>query len=276
MTRAPWAEVIGDPVTQSKSPAIHRFWLAGLGLPGAFHATRVTPARLPAFIAARRSEPGWRGCSVTIPHKQAVIAHLDGLAAAARSVGAVNCIHRDGDRLVGANTDVDGVMAAIDLHRATLRRPVLIGAGGAARAALAALRARGVKELAIVARDRAAAARLAGAFGLSARAFSLDESDRALAGADFVIQATPLGMQAMPPVPAVLLDALAGLAAGAVVFDMVYAPLETELLRRAGALSLRRVNGLVMLVGQARAAFRLLFGAEAPPDEAALMARLAP
>jgi len=274
MTGAPWAEVIGDPIAQSKSPAIHGFWLAELGLPGEFRATRVSPAELADFLAARRADPAWRGCSVTIPHKRAVIDHLDRLTDAAESVGAVNCIHRDGERLVGHNTDVDGVMAAIDLHRAEVRRPVLIGAGGAARAALAALRARGARDLAIVARDGAAALRLADAFALSARHFSFDHSEGALAGADFMIQATPLGMQGMSPLPEALLDALAAVDGRAVVFDMVYAPLETELLRRAGDLALRKVNGLTMLVGQARAAFRLFFGAEPPADDAAPIARL--
>src|SRR6185295_5762182 len=127
----PYAEVIGDPIAHSKSPAIHNFWLRSLGIDAAYRATRVTD--LNAFFEARRGDPEWRGCNVTAPHKQAVIPFLD----EASPIGAVNCIVRDGDRLIGLNTDVDGVNEA--LAGADLGRIVMIGAGGAAKAVAVAL-----------------------------------------------------------------------------------------------------------------------------------------
>jgi shikimate dehydrogenase len=271
----PWAEVIGDPIAQSQSPLIYGAWLAARGIAGEFRATRVAAAELARVLATRRADPDWRGCSVTIPHKRAVMAHLDARAPAAEAVGAVNCVWREGARLIGTNTDIDGVMAAFDRHGWRGGVVVLIGAGGAARAALAALRQRGAKRVRIVARDAPAALALAAGFGVAAEVFSFARADRALAGADFVINATPLGMNSMPPMPDALLDALAGATASGIVFDMVYAPLETGLLRRADSLSLATVTGLTMLIGQARAAFRLFFGAEAPADDSALLARLA-
>src|SRR4051812_14114027 len=126
----PYAEVIGDPIAHSKSPAIHSFWLKKLGLEGTYSATLVTD--LNAYFAARGGDPDWRGCNVTAPHKQAVIPFLDETS----PVGAVNCIMRDGGRLVGLNTDVDGLEEA--LSGADRSRIVLIGAGGAAQAGRAA------------------------------------------------------------------------------------------------------------------------------------------
>src|ERR1700709_2832743 len=149
----PYAEVIGDPIAHSKSPAIHNFWLESIGIQAAYKATLVTD--LGVYFAARRGDPDWRGCNVTAPYKQNVIPFLD----EASPIGAVNCIVRDGDRLLGLNTDVDGVKEALGLNRSPakagvqpssadwtpayagervgLDRVVLIGAGGAAMAARA-------------------------------------------------------------------------------------------------------------------------------------------
>src|SRR5512147_389849 len=126
-----YAEVIGDPIAHSKSPAIHNFWLESLGIEADYRATLVTD--LTEYFGARRGDPDWRGCNVTAPYKKAVIPFLD----EASPIGAVNCIVRDGDRLIGLNTDVDGVAEA--LAGADLERIVLIGAGGAARAVSVAL-----------------------------------------------------------------------------------------------------------------------------------------
>src|SRR3954447_3037097 len=119
----PYAEVIGNPIAHSKSPAIHNFWLTRLGLKADYRATLVTD--LAAYFEARRGDPDWRGCNVTAPHKQNVIPFLD----EASPIGAVNCIVRDGDRLVGLNTDVDGVNEALRLNRS----PAKGGGQGGAR-----------------------------------------------------------------------------------------------------------------------------------------------
>ena len=168
----PYAEVIGDPIAHSKSPAIHNFWLKQLGIAADYRATRVTD--LEAYFEARRRDPDWRGCNVTAPHKQAVIPFLD----EASPIGAVNCIVRDGDRLIGLNTDVDGVHAA--LVGADLSRVVLIGAGGAAMAVRAALADAG--ELVGITRQ------------------NIDRTEL-LAGATLIVNATPLGMRDGDPLP---------------------------------------------------------------------------
>ena len=270
---AAWAEVIGDPVAQSKSPAIHCHWLERLAIDGRFDKTRVAPAALGSFLAGRRALAEWRGCSVTIPLKLAVMAHVDSLDPAAARAGAVNCIRREDRNLIGANTDVDGVAAAIEGWGGG--KAALIGAGGAARAALEALRCAGAGEVAIVARDAAAASDLIGRFGLEGDVHPFAESARAMSGASLIVNASPLGMEGMGAMPAAVLDALAEAVDNALVFDMVYAPVETELLRRARSMSLGAVTGLTMLVGQARAAFRWFYGVEPPAgDDAALLRAL--
>jgi shikimate dehydrogenase len=232
----PYAEVIGDPIAHSKSPAIHNFWLKSLGIQATYQATLVTD--LNAFFGARRGDPDWRGCNVTAPHKQAVIPFLDESSA----IGAVNCIVPDGDRLIGLNTDVDGIGEA--LAGADLGRIVLIGDGGAARAVRVAL---GDTEIISITRR------------------NMDETGL-IAGATLIINATPLGMAHAGPMPDSLLAALPSAAPGATVFDMIYHPLDTRLLQAARAAGLRTVDGLTMLTGQARQAFRLFFGAEPPAE----------
>ena len=241
----PHAEVIGDPIAHSKSPAIHNFWLGKLGIDADYGATRVTDLR--AFFDARRRDPDWRGCNVTAPHKQAVIPFLD----EASPIGAVNCIVRDGDRLVGLNTDVDGIREALGLsptsttkagEQASLDKIVLIGAGGAARAVAVALPG---CEIASITRR------------------NMDEV-ALIRGATLIINATPLGMAHAGPMPEALLAALPSAAPGATVFDMIYHPLDTLFLQAARRAGLRTVDGLTMLTGQARQAFRLFFGAEPP------------
>lgn len=234
---APYAEVIGDPIAHSKSPAIHNFWLKKLGLEGDYRSTLVTD--LNAYFAARRGDPDWRGCNVTAPHKLAVIPLLD----EAGPIGAVNCVVPHGGRLVGLNTDVDGIAEA--LAGADRTRVVLIGSGGAAKAARAAL---------------------ADAGGLVSITRQRIENAEPIMGATLIVNATPLGMAHAGPMPSALLAALPSAAPNATVLDMVYQPLDTPLLQAARAAGLRSVDGLAMLIGQARRAFRLFFGAE-PPSE---------
>jgi len=232
-----YAEVIGNPIAHSKSPAIHRFWLKKLGLDGDYQATLVTD--LDAYFEARRGDPDWRGCNVTAPHKEAVIPLLD----EAGTIGAVNCIVREGDRLLGLNTDVEGIVEA--LAGADRTRVVLIGAGGAAKAARTALPDAG--EIVNLTRQ------------------NIDKTEL-ISGATLIINATPLGMAHAGRMPAKLLATLPSAAPGATVLDMVYEPLDTPLLRAARAAGLRGVDGLAMLIGQARRAFQLFFGAEPPAE----------
>ncbi|WP_344705453.1 shikimate dehydrogenase [Sphingomonas swuensis] len=272
----PFAEVIGDPIGQSKSPLIHRFWLEKLGLRGDYRATRVGARDLPALLAERRRDPDWRGCNITMPLKEAALPLADRVSEEARLVKATNCLVPDRDgALVATNTDVDGVREAVRLggsrqiacanHVATLFS--LIGTGGAARAALAELKG---AEITVFGRDEAKAAALSDEFGPGAD-YGFSNHIDALASEPsggrepqrydhIVINATSLGMRGHPPL-AIRLDAFP---ANTVVIDMVYDPLETALLAEARRLGMVAVDGLAMLVGQAARAFELFFGHPAP------------
>lgn len=247
------AGVIGWPIAHSKSPLIHRFWLNALGLDGDYARLAV---RAEALGGAVRALPllGLAGVNVTVPHKVAVMAHLDELDPVAQAVGAVNTVvvRADG-RLWGTNSDVAGFMeplAGVDPAGA-----LVIGTGGAARAVLAGLREKAWKTR-VLGRDPAKAEALAAEFG--AEAGLLDRAE--LDGVDLLVNASVLGMRGQP---GLVLD-LGALRPGGTVYDLVYAPLETELLAAARARGLAGIDGLGMLIGQAAVAFRHFFGVEPP------------
>lgn len=270
----PVAGVIGWPITHSKSPLIHGFWLEALGMDGHYSRFPVAPEKLHAAIRALPAL-GIRGVNVTIPHKQAVMDALDEIMPAAAAIGAVNTVVVTAKgRLVGHNTDVTGF--AEPLRGYALRgRPVcVVGAGGAARAVLAALKDLGMSDVRIINRSVDKAESLLGEFALPGQVYTFDQSATALDGAALVANTSSLGMKGYPPLD---LD-LTPVASDAVVYDIVYAPLETDLLRQAKACGLKTVDGLSMLVGQAADAFRLFYDAAPPRDaetEAQLRARLA-
>ena len=271
---APYAEVIGDPVGHSKSPLIHGFWLETLRLPGRYGKVHVRADELAAYLSGRRADEDWRGCNVTIPHKLAVMSLADEAGDDARRIGAANCLYVDRGRVVATNTDVLGVIDALPLDLAG-RAVCLIGAGGAARAALEAVIRLRASDVRLVIREPSKGQRLLGEFGLAGRVFSMDDCANAFRDTAVVINASPLGMASAPAMPPALLDHLALLNRGATVFDMVYAPLETAMLARARSLGLSPVDGLTMLIGQAAEAFCHFFGAPAPREhDAELRARL--
>lgn len=269
----PYAEVIGDPVAHSKSPFIHRFWLDKVGLEGDYRATRVQAAELADYFQSRRADPDWRGCNVTVPHKQAVLPLLDQRTPLASQVGAVNVIvPRDG--LLGGNSDVDGIMAALSFEPGELKSACLIGSGGAALAALAAFRLMGVARVALNVRSRDKGERLLADFGFDGRVAEVDDEAN-VAGAQLIVNASTLGMEGKDPMPAGLLNHVRVHPDDkAVVFDMVYAPLRTELLRTAEQRGLRTADGLAMLIGQAAAAFAGFFGVPAPRTHDSELRRL--
>ena len=260
-----YAEVIGDPVAHSKSPAIHRFWLEKLALDGDFRACPVAPGQVAAYLARRCPDPFWRGCSVTAPLKPQAADAVADPTGICRRIGAANAIFRSPLGCgIGANTDLGAIAAVLGRSGAAAGRVCLIGSGGAARAALEYLRLRRAADVALIVRDVARGRRLHRRFAAGGGVHSFDEAGAAIAGADWIINATPLGMAGHAEMPAVLLDALARSAETALVFDMVYAPRETALLRRAAELGRKRVDGLAMLIEQAAPAFELFFGAAAP------------
>jgi shikimate dehydrogenase len=264
----PYAEVIGDPIYQSKSPLIHGFWLRKLGLKAEYRATRVRADGLAAYLEKRRADPDWRGCNVTIPHKQDVLQRLDFVLPTARRVGAVNCVYRTRNGLSGENSDIDGVREALDMTSGE-RDPgitCLIGAGGAARAALYALDSVGATDLRILVRRPERAEALLAEFGIPASIYRFADAATAFADADTIINASPLGMAGQQRMPVAMLEALTMTRPDALVFDMVYLPLETDLLAAARALGRRPVDGLTMLIGQAELAFNLFFHAQAPRE----------
>lgn len=268
---APYAEVIGDPVSHSKSPLIHRFWLKKLGLDYEYRATRVTFAELPEFFEGRRSDPLWCGCNVTMPLKIAALGFLDERSEEVRMIGATNTITRlsDDARLVGHNTDWIGVHEPLSrwMESDGFFVADLIGTGGAAAAAMVALKQRrAATHITNYGRTHESALAFRRRFddeqNASAPISHLAGSIMPLSEPSLLINASPLGMRGHPPLALDLTD----LAPGSIVFDMVYDPLETDLLRSARERGLVGIDGLTMLVGQAAAAFEHFFGIAAPRE----------
>lgn len=268
-----FAEVIGDPIAQSKSPIVHKHWLEQLGIEADYLKTLVPSDELATFLARRRADANWLGCNVTIPHKASVIPLLDEVVTAAAQIGAVNCVERKvthlSDRLVGHNTDVDGVAAALDGTDLKDRKVAVIGAGGGARALIAYLGLREVDYIAILVRDPKKAEPLRDlAIGIEVEVLPLDKVGRAFEGAAAIVNASPLGMAGAAEMPPDLLEMVGRNAAGATAFDMVTTPVQTPFLDVGRANGALVADGITMLIGQARRAFELYFGRPAPaPDQ---------
>jgi len=251
--------VIGWPVAHSRSPLIHRYWLAHYRIDGSYEAVPVEPAALGTFVEALR-RGAYAGCNVTVPHKEAVLAHVDSVDAVASRLGAANTLVCEDGRVAATNTDGYGFMAhlrssAPDLELAGATVTVL-GAGGAARAIAGALVDEGAGMIRLVNRTRARAERLKRDLDGPLEVWDWDARVEALAACALLVNATSLGMAGAP---ALELD-LAALPREAVVADIVYAPLETDLLKRARARGHRAVDGLGMLLHQAVPGFEAWFG----------------
>ncbi|MCC6981728.1 MAG: shikimate dehydrogenase [Bauldia sp.] len=270
------AGVIGWPVAHSRSPTIHRYWLRKHGLAGSYDPIPVEPERIAGFLRSFASS-GFVGANVTIPHKEAALAAVAHATPAASAIGAVNTLWLEDGRLHGANTDAEGFLANLDQIApgwdGAGGPAVVLGAGGAARAIIVALRGRGVLPIAVVNRTRERAASLAERFGDHITAHDWSELPALLGTARLLVNTTSLGMAGQPP----LAIDLRPLPAGALVTDIVYTPLETPLLASARARGLRTVDGLGMLLHQAVPGFELWFGVrpEVTPElRAAVVATL--
>lgn len=254
------AAVIGWPVRHSRSPAIHNAAFRAAGLDWIYLALPVAPGEAAAAVTGMRAL-GIDGLSVTMPHKAAVAACADRLDGDAVALGAVNCLARDGDALVGHNTDGGGFLDSLRLDEGidpSGMRCVVLGAGGAARAVVRALAGAGASEVAVLNRrpdPAGVAARLAGGRGVVGIPTHLRT-------ADLVVHATPVGMDGDPDLPFDPSECRDG----AVVCDLVYHPLVTPLLAASQALGHRTVGGLGMLVHQAARAFELWTGTAAPVE----------
>ena len=247
------AAVIGHPVSHSRSPALFARFAASSGVALLYEAVDVLPADLEATLAAWRADSDFVGCNVTLPHKARALALADRVEDAARACGAANVLTHASFGFIAANTDVEGVEAALAQHGVALRgaRVLVLGNGGAARAVAEAARRNGAARIVIAGRDRARAATVAADFGAEAAAFGDD-----LPVADVYVNATPVGMVGQAQYSVLPANAPAGAAA----FDLVYTPEETPFLIDARARGLRAVPGTAMFLAQAVATFERWFG----------------
>ena len=258
-TAIPRAGVAGWPISHSRSPLIHGYWLRTLGIAGSYERFAVPPDGFAAFAQTIR-DGALVGANVTVPHKESAFAACDRVTANAVGLGAVNTLWREDGKLCGDNTDVTGFLANLDERApgwsSEVRSAVVIGAGGAARAIVAGLRSRGVESITLVNRTLDRASRLAEQFGGAVEAAAFEALTVRLANADLLVNASSLGMQGQPE----LAIDLTPLPPHAIVADIVYVPLRTQLIEAAAARGLRVVDGLGMLLHQAVPGFERWFG----------------
>jgi len=277
------AGVIGWPIAHSLSPALHTYWLREMALGGAYIPLAVRREDFARVLDSLR-RAGFAGVNVTVPHKEAAFALADDVDETARSAGAANLLLFGADgRITARNTDVEGLIASLreefDATRLGDQPAVVLGAGGAARAAVLALDRLGALEIRLVARSKAKGETLSAALKpyvtAAVQVFAWQDWPQAANGAALLVNASGGGMAggsrldvAVEPLPA-----------AAAVFDLIYNPLETELMAKARARGLRAINGLGMLMHQAVPAFAAFYGATpkvTPALRAALEKALAP
>ncbi len=262
------AGVIGWPVNHSLSPRLHGFWLDQYGIDGVYLRLAVTPENIEAALRAL-PKLGFAGANVTVPHKEAAFRIVDTLSDTAKKIGAVNTIVCAADgTLRGDNTDAFGfisnINAAVPSFNAAAAPAVVLGAGGAARAVIAALIEAGAADIRLTNRTAERAEALVAHFGASVQSVAWDDRHGAVDGAGLLVNTTTLGMTGKPA----LEMHLDGLIKGAVVNDIVYVPLKTGLLQAAEDRGFQAVDGLGMLLHQARPGFEAWFGKRPEVSEA--------
>ena len=254
------AGIVGWPVAHSRSPFIHNYWLAKYGITGAYVQLPVEPGKLDIAIAGLAAL-GFRGCNITLPHKVDALKLVDSVDVNAKRMGAMNTVvvQPDGS-LKGFNNDGFGyIQSLLDAQpnwRADAGPITVLGAGGAARAVVLSLADRGAKEIRLLNRTDSKAQELAAEFGAPVKALPWSQRHEALADVALLVNTTSQGMH---DTPALELD-LSALPQSALVSDVIYVPLETPLLIAARQRGNTTVNGLGMLLNQARPAFHAWFG----------------
>ena len=253
------AGVIGWPVSHSLSPKLFRYWLKTYNLQGIYEALAIPPDALRDAVFSM-VEQGYAGMNVTLPHKEGVLRLVDDADEAAQAVGAVNMITVKNGKLYGTNTDTYGFTQNLKQKKfpGKKEKAIVLGAGGAARAVVKALADEGFKAIVISARTATKARAIADRIDV----VSWEKRHAALGDADLLVNATSLGMEGQEP----LMMDLGLLPGGAVVYDLVYRPLETELLQQAKARGNPVVDGLGMLIHQAVPAFEAWFGVKPEVD----------
>lgn len=251
--------IIGWPAAHSRSPLIHGYWLRELKIEGSYERADVSPAEFPAFIASL-GERGFTGANVTLPHKEKAFELCDRVTETAAVLKAVNTLWLEDGKLCGDNTDGAGFLASLDQEAPrwdeNCSQVAVIGAGGAARAILHAVKSRGAKHILLINRTRERADELARLFGPGIEARDFSALPDGLGGVQLLVNTSALGMRGKPPLP---ID-LGPLASHAAVADIVYVPLETALIVQAKSRGLRAVGGLGMLLHQAVPGFERWFG----------------
>jgi shikimate dehydrogenase len=257
------AGITGWPVSHSRSPRLHGFWLDRYGIDGAYVPLPIDPGHFPAAIKGLMLA-GFAGVNCTIPHKEAAFAVCDTVDASARRTGAVNTLVFDNGRITGSNTDGWGLLESLRANGVDpAAGPALIlGAGGSARAVAAVLLDLGIRVV-IANRTRTRAEAIAQELP-ALQVIDWDTRDQALPDHALLINTTSLGMAGHPPLE---IDLDRG-AAGLTVTDIVYVPLETPLLAAARMRGIRAVDGLGMLLYQAVPGFRAWFGVDPVVDDA--------
>ncbi|MFB0951300.1 MAG: shikimate dehydrogenase [Rhodospirillales bacterium] len=251
--------IIGSPISHSLSQLLHGFWLKKFDIDGVYLPIAIEPNDFETKIRSL-SQDGFAGFNVTVPHKETAYKLVDTLTETAREIGAVNTIIcNENGRFAGDNTDAFGfisnIKTTVPSWKPDLSSAVVLGAGGAARAVFSALRAEGVAEIRICNRTRERAEELAAHFG-NLNVVDWDKRNDACEGVGLLVNTTTLGMVGKPPLE-INIDQLRD---DAVVNDIVYAPLETDLLKSAKTNGYQPVDGLGMLLHQARPGFEAWFG----------------
>lgn len=250
--------VIGSPIAHSRSPLIHNYWLNAHGIAGRYDKIEVKPGELAAFFASM-ADQGLAGCNVTVPHKEEALRLAQHRTARADEFGAANTIWFENGELCADNTDSHGYEMSLDQDAPgwdKAERALVLGAGGAARAIIAALLRRGLARIDLVNRSLPRAEELARLFGPKVRAYGFECSSDLMKDADLLVNTTALGMLGKEPLT-LSLDTLKD---DALVSDIVYVPLETGLLKQARARGHRVAGGLGMLLHQAVPGFAAWFG----------------
>lgn len=258
------AFVAGWPIAHSLSPVLHGHWLERYKIAGDYEAIPLEPDRLGTFLK-NLPDSGYRGGNITIPHKQSALEICNRVSDEARAIGAVNTVWHQGNQLFGTNTDAYGFAANLDQYAPRWKKPglaIVIGAGGAARAIVYALMQAGFTDIAIANRTAERASDLASEFGAPCRPLEWSQINDALAAASLLVNTSALGMTGHPDLVIDLDLASPGL----IATDIVYAPLETGLLKQARARGLTTVDGLGMLLHQAAPGFEKWFGRKPAVD----------
>lgn len=262
----PLAGVVGRPVGHSRSPRLHRHWLARHGIAGDYVALEVAEGDLAEVLRAL-PKAGFRGVNVTVPHKLAALRIADEATDRARRIGAANLLVFEGGRILADNTDGEGFVASLRQGAPgwdpAAGPAAVLGAGGAARAVVVALLDAGAPGIVLANRTRETAEALREEFGGRLRVVDWREAGNAVEEGALVVNTTSLGMAGRPE----LRVPLDGLREGQVVTDLVYSPLQTRLLREAAAAGAVAVDGLGMLLHQAVPAFERWFGVRPEVDE---------